>query len=325
MLLSAQDLARRVTGLRFAVPRAPLWLAPWLAVAPLLLLAPMVALLVYWNFAGLLYTIEALPHAGSIGDWFYWGWVDPSQPYAFEWVRWSPPAVALMGFLHPWALWPVIIAHVAVLAFLRDWRVIVIVLLAWPFWEDALNGGITTFAFVAGWTALEGSTFGVAAFVLLAVLVPRPLMLPMLAWLAWHRSLARRLIALGAFSVVAISLAMNQLGPWLHRLVEVGASTTFNLAPSAWIGGWWVLLGLPLAAWLTMRGRLGLASLAASPYVHVYYLGFALLELRNNGVRALWTQVSGILERAVAPFRPEHSRTMDSPGVDSPAAVRVRA
>src|SRR5438105_3252631 len=180
-------------------------MARWLAVAPVVLLAPVLALLVYWNFAGLLYTIGALPRAGSIGDWFYWGWVNPADPYAFEWVRWSPPAVAVMVFLHPWGLWPVIVAHLVALAFLRDWRVIAVVLLSWPFWEDALNGGVTTFAFVAGWTAIEGSSLGVAAFVLLAVLVPRPLTLPVLGWLAWHRSLARSFIAVGAFSVVGIS------------------------------------------------------------------------------------------------------------------------
>ena len=300
----AQDFIHSATGRRFGVPVAPPWLARWLAVVPVLFLAPAVALLAYWNFAGLLYTIGALPHAGSIGDWFYWGWVNPADPYAFQWVRWSPPAVAAMVFAHPWGLWPVIIAHLVAVAFLRDWRVIAIVLLAWPFWEDALNGGITTFAFVAGWTALEGSSVGVVAFVLLAVLVPRPLMLPVLAWLAWHRSLARWSIAVGAFSLVAVSLAMGQLGPWLQRLTEIGTPQIFNLAPSVWIGGWWMILGVPLAALLTLRGRLGLASLVASPYLLVYYLVFVLFELRNGGYGALWSRTTEILERTVAPFRP---------------------
>lgn len=308
--------ARSVAGGRIAVPGTPPWVARWLAVAPVVLLAPVLALLVYWNFAGLLYTLGALPHAGTVGDWFYWGWVNPADPYAFEWVRWSPPSVAVMGFLHPWAIWPVIIAHVAVLAFLRDWRVIAIVLLTWPFWEDALNGGVTTFAFVAGWTAIEGSSLGVAAFVLLAVLVPRPLMLPVLGWLAWHRSLARWFIAVGAFSVVGVSLAMNQLGPWLQRLMEIGTPPTFNLAPSAWIGGWWPVLGLPLAAWLTVRGRFGLASLAASPYLHLYYLLFGLLELRTDGHRSLLPRSMGILRRALAPFRPAIPARR-APGPDS--------
>jgi len=278
-----------------------------------LVLAPALALLVYWNFAGLLYTIGALPRAGTIGDWFYWGWVNPADPYAFEWVRWSPPAVAVMVFLHPWGLWPVIAAHLVALAFLRDWRLIAIALLAWPFWEDALNGGVTTFAFVAGWAAIEGSSVGLAAFVLLAVLVPRPLMLPLLLWLAWHRSVARWLIAVAAFGVVVVSLAMNQLGPWIQRLAEIGTPPTFNLAPSALIGGWWLLLALPLAAWLMMRGRLGLASVAASPYVHLYYLVFLLLEFRKDGHQSLWSRSAEIIQRAVAPMRPAHSRAETAP------------
>jgi len=315
-----QDLTQRVSDRGFAIPGAPPWLARWVAVAPVLLLAPALALLAYWNFAGLLYTLGALPHAGTIGDWFYWGWVNPADPYAFEWVRWSPPAVAVMSFLHPWALWPVIVAHVVAVAFLRDWRVIAILLLAWPFWEDALNGGVTTFAFVAGWTAVEGSSVGVVAFVLLSVLVPRPLMVSMLVWLAWHRPLARWSIAAGAGGVVVISLAMNQLGPWLQRLAEIGTPPTFNLAPSAWIGGWWVLLGLPLAAWLTMRGRLGLASLAASPYLLMYYLLFGLLELRANGPGAIWSRTTGIIDTALGHFRLASSRSA-APGT----SVRIRA
>lgn len=41
----------------------------------------------------------------------------------------------------------------------------------------------------------------------------------------------------------------------------------------------WVPIGLALGAWLTWKGRLGLASLAVSPYVLPYYLVMALLEL----------------------------------------------
>ena len=40
-----------------------------------------------------------------------------------------------------------------------------------------------------------------------------------------------------------------------------------------------MVIGLPLAAWLTWKGRLGLASLAASPYWLPYYLLMLLLEL----------------------------------------------
>lgn len=50
----------------------------------------------------------------------------------------------------------------------------------------------------------------------------------------------------------------------------------------------WVPIGLALAAWLTWKGRLGYASLAASPYWLPYYLLFALLELvRRDQVKTL--------------------------------------
>jgi hypothetical protein len=52
-----------------------------------------------------------------------------------------------------------------------------------------------------------------------------------------------------------------------------------NLGPSALIGWAWVPIGLALGAWLTWKGRLGLASLAVSPYVLPYYLVMILLEL----------------------------------------------
>jgi hypothetical protein len=54
----------------------------------------------------------------------------------------------------------------------------------------------------------------------------------------------------------------------------------FNVGPSRWLGAWWLLAGIPLAAWLTWRGRVGLASLAVSPYLLPYYLMFGVLAQR---------------------------------------------
>lgn len=39
-----------------------------------------------------------------------------------------------------------------------------------------------------------------------------------------------------------------------------------NLAPSLFLGVWWMPLGLALAALFTLRGRLALARLSAAPY-----------------------------------------------------------
>ncbi len=57
----------------------------------------------------------------------------------------------------------------------------------------------------------------------------------------------------------------------------------YNFGPSAWIGLAWVPIGLALAAWLTWRGRLGFASVAASPYWFGYYLLMLFLEISPGG------------------------------------------
>jgi hypothetical protein len=45
------------------------------------------------------------------------------------------------------------------------------------------------------------------------------------------------------------------------------------------MGQWWLVVGIPLAAWLTVRGRVGWAALAASPDWLPYYLLMPILEL----------------------------------------------
>lgn len=51
-----------------------------------------------------------------------------------------------------------------------------------------------------------------------------------------------------------------------------------DTGPGRLIGPIWVPLGLAIAAVLTWRGRLGLASMAASPYWVDYYLLILLVE-----------------------------------------------
>jgi hypothetical protein len=45
-----------------------------------------------------------------------------------------------------------------------------------------------------------------------------------------------------------------------------------------------VPIGLTLAAWLTWRGKLGLASLAASPYWLLHYFLILMLDTREVAV-----------------------------------------
>jgi hypothetical protein len=48
------------------------------------------------------------------------------------------------------------------------------------------------------------------------------------------------------------------------------------------LGNWWLAAGIPLAIWLTRRGRVGFAALAVSPYLLPQYFLFGVLELRER-------------------------------------------
>jgi hypothetical protein len=171
--------------------------------------------------------------------------------------------------------------HVAALLAFRDWRILLIGLLAYPFWVDAVGGNVIIFVVLAAWWALRGSPTGTFAYLALCLLIPRPLMVPVAVWLLWQRPTWRLPFAL-MIVVNAVLLAWTGLLPdWLGA-VELELDHFRNLAPSRWLGNAWLLIAWPLAAWLTLKGRLGLASLAASPYLFPYYLLFGLLELRQR-------------------------------------------
>ena len=80
--------------------------------------------------------------------------------------------------------------------------------------------------------------------------------------------------------MAAATLATGAAGPWIGALLRAEADVghALNLSPSALIGPLWIPVGLVLAGILVAMGRLGWASLAASPYVLPYYLLFGLLE-----------------------------------------------
>jgi hypothetical protein len=71
---------------------------------------------------------------------------------------------------------------------------------------------------------------------------------------------------------------------WLLSLRQTGQEfgSIIDIGPSLVLGAWWVPIGIILAVILTWRGRLGLASLAASPYWLPYYPAMLLLELADR-------------------------------------------
>jgi hypothetical protein len=110
-------------------------------------------------------------------------------------------------------------------------------------------------------------------------------MLPVAAWLLWRQPGLRWPFVAMAAGVGALTLATGLTDEWLRELLTHGARMNewlFNVGPSRFVGTWWLLAGIPLAAWLTWKGRIGLASLAMSPYLLPYYLMFGLLEDRRR-------------------------------------------
>lgn len=184
--------------------------------------------------------------------------------------------VAPLGFLG-WAT-----LHVAALTLLRDRWLTLMALASFPFWADVYNGNTMTFVFVAAVTALRGSTIGSGVSLLLFMLMPRPLMLPLVAWIIWHQPRWRVgfLVLLVANAVLVYST--GYAFEWAETLLGVGdavAASTRDVGPGAIIGPWWPALGAVLAIVLVIRGRVGWASLAAAPYWLPQYLIMLLLEL----------------------------------------------
>ena len=219
--------------------------------------------------------------SGGQQDWANFVLVDPSAPYANSGYVWSPilgwplQVLPLIGF----PAWTVL--KTATLLLL-PWRIALMVLATWPFWGDAMTGNAFIPVFVAMWLAPTGSRWGTWWFLFLAILIPRPLMLPVLGWVLWKRPEYRVPFAVLFTLHAVVVVASGQLDDWAAQLARISAwevTRDINLTPSRWIGGWWALVALPLAALLTWKGRLGFASVAACVYMHSNYWLLLLLEL----------------------------------------------
>jgi hypothetical protein len=245
------------------------------AIALLVNLALVYRTIAYWHG----------PAWGQADDWNELVQAATSRdPYLAHGFRWSPVAASLLAILLPMGIGAWRALHFAALLILRDLRLVALVLVSWPFWDDMVSGNVLTFAAIAGWAAVRGSRLGGVAFLAMGIMMPRPLFLPLAVWLLWKEPWTR-----GAAAVlIGIHLGLvviSGFGPeWIDRLVATGGAEIAhpqNLAPTHWIGLIWIPFGAALAGWLVWRGHLGLASLAASPYLFGYYLLFAVLEFRS--------------------------------------------
>ena len=207
------------------------------------------------------------------------------NPYLEPYFVWSPVMVYPLQVLNVidaegWAALHVL----ALVPF--GWPLGALVGISYPFWQDLLVGNIVVFVAVIAYTAVRGNRAGMVAFIVLAMLVPRPVMLPVLVWLLWREPWTRRPF-LAIASVHLGLVALTGLGDeWVMRLVNLpeGISHPVNLLPSRWIGYAWWPVGLALAAYCTAKGRLGLASIFASPYLYPMYLLMLVLDLRHADV-----------------------------------------
>lgn len=198
--------------------------------------------------------------------------------------RYSPVAAYLFALLAVTTplVWRTL--HVAAAMAMPTWPMRLLLLASWPFAFDLQLGNVMTFVLLAAAWALRGNRFGALLFIVLSLLFPRPLMLPIAAWLLWRQPWLRS-PAVALFAVHAgLVIASGWGGAWVGRLLsstdEIGSA--FNIGPTAVVGLWWLLLGIPLGAWLLWRGRVGLAGLAMSPYLLPYYLMVALLDLPSS-------------------------------------------
>jgi hypothetical protein len=205
-----------------------------------------------------------------------------SDNYAY---RYSPLLVYLFA---PLSLLGTIgwrLLHLAAALALPNWPMRIVALLSWPLWYDVQTGNLMVFVVLAAAWAIRGSRIGSIAFLALALLVPRPLMAPVALWILWRQADLRWPFAIG-FVVHLVLVLLSGLGDaWIGTIIAASEDVALpsNIGPSRFIPVVaWIAVGVPLAGFLVARNRLGLASMAASPYWLPYYLLMLLLELRDS-------------------------------------------
>ena len=234
-------------------------------------------------------SLEVIIAGGPAVDWqqfvesgqrvFDGGLYEQSGSYGFRWSPVSAYVFAVIGDIGPSA-WRAL--HVIAALALPTWPMRLVTLAAWPFWSDVETGNVMTFILLAAAWALRGNAIGIGSFFTFTLLMPRPLMLPIAAWLLWKRPSWRVPIVGAAVAYFLLVLATGWGADWIALLVTLGnpSGGGNDLGPGRYLGAYWLLVGIPLAAWLTLRSRLGWASLAvAYPYVLGYYPLMLVLEV----------------------------------------------
>lgn len=181
----------------------------------------------------------------------------------------------------------------------------IVVLLANPFWFDLWLGNIKVLVlWLASW-GLTGRRWAVVGYLVLAVLVPRPLVIPLAVWFLWKEPWVR-LPFVAMFGLHALGVVASGWGDeWLARLAAAAGNevrSPYNYGPSQFIGMLWLPIGLVLGAVAWHRGRPALAGLLVAPYWLPYYflLPLAELALRRETARRAANDRAGLFRG----FRP---------------------
>lgn len=211
------------------------------------------------------------------------GRLDRQSLYAppdYNW-RWSPVAAWVMVPIVMVGYWPFVAFHFAVLPLLGR-RLALTTLCTWPFWADALVSSTMTFSFVAGILALRGSRTAGVVYIALAMMAPRPILAPMAAYLIWRYERLRIPAAVVVVVHTVLTSASGYGTEFARTLIDAAGdvNNAWNFSPTRLIGYWWLVVGIPAGIWLTQRGRVGLASLALSPYLLPHYFLVALWDVR---------------------------------------------
>ena len=200
------------------------------------------------------------------------------EPYSY---RYAPQLAPVFGLLPALGVVAWRAAHVVALAALPSRQLALLLLVSYPFWFDVVTGNLLVFVLLTAAWAYRGNGPMTGLYLVLCLIVPRPIMLPLLAWILWQRP-GWRLPFLGLTALALLTaIPTGYLSDWIGSLVTSGGeiANDFNLSPSQLLGLAWLAIGVPLAAWLTLRGRLGWASMAVSPYLLPYYVQMLGLEL----------------------------------------------
>lgn len=199
-----------------------------------------------------------------------------ASPYFIEdWYRfrWSPVGAWLMVPITAVGPWVWAAAQFSALLTLPR-RLAFVTLLAFPFWADVQAGNILVFTFVAAFHAMRGNAWAGGLFVAMALIVPRPLVLPLLAWLAWKQPSWRLPMLVAALASVAAAVVTGYHAEWLAMLIVTSGEEAHRFGAQLLPG--WPLTGVALATLLTALGYPAAAGFALQPYWLPYY-GLLLL------------------------------------------------